>query len=168
MKNESRFLAGFYTVALSLVFATPVLATDAVDTTDTVDATDTVNTPVAVEANNSDATATTTQAVQTRTTKLSQADDDDDMLEEVVILGTRVAGRVSTALPVAVDMFSNEDLEATGQTEVGRMLQRLAPSFNFSSSSISDGTDALRPATLRGLSPDQTLVLVNGKRRHQS
>jgi len=48
------------------------------------------------------------------------------------------------------------------------MLQALAPSFNFSSSSISDGTDALRPATLRGLGPDQTLVLVNGKRRHQA
>ncbi len=48
------------------------------------------------------------------------------------------------------------------------MLQSLAPSFNFSSSSISDGTDALRPATLRGLGPDQTLVLVNGKRRHQA
>jgi iron complex outermembrane receptor protein len=56
----------------------------------------------------------------------------------------------------------------TGQTEVGRMLQSLAPSFNFSSSSISDGTDALRPATLRGLGPDQTLVLINGKRRHQA
>jgi iron complex outermembrane receptor protein len=59
-------------------------------------------------------------------------------------------------------------MAATGQTEVGRMLQVLAPSFNFSSSSISDGTDALRPATLRGLGPDQTLVLVNGKRRHQA
>ena len=44
----------------------------------------------------------------------------------------------------------------------------LVPSFNFSSSTISDGTDALHPATLRGLGPDQTLVLVNGKRRHKS
>ena len=48
------------------------------------------------------------------------------------------------------------------------MLQSIAPSFNFSSSSISDGTDALRPATLRGLGPDQTLVLINGRRRHQA
>jgi iron complex outermembrane receptor protein len=67
-----------------------------------------------------------------------------------------------------VDSISDDMMEKTGQTEVGRMLQSLAPSFNFSSSSISDGTDALRPATLRGLGPDQTLVLVNGKRRHQS
>ena len=51
---------------------------------------------------------------------------------------------------------------------MGRAIQRLIPSFNFSSSSISDGTDALRPATLRGMGPDQVLVLVNGKRRHGS
>jgi outer membrane receptor for ferrienterochelin and colicin len=105
---------------------------------------------------------------QTRVTKLTQTNDTEGVIEEVVILGTRVAGRVSTDLPVAVDAFSRDDLAATGQTEVGRMLQKLAPSFNFSSSSISDGTDALRPATLRGLGPDQTLVLVNGKRRHQA
>ena len=153
MTINNKILTGISTLALSLVFAAPVLATN------TVDATDTVNTTDAVEAKDSDATATTPDTGQTQA---------DDMLEEVVILGTRVAGRVSTDLPVAVDMFSNEDLEATGQTEVGRMLQKLAPSFNFSSSSISDGTDALRPATLRGLGPDQTLVLVNGKRRHQA
>ncbi len=92
----------------------------------------------------------------------------DDLIEEIVTIGSRAPGRVSTDLPVAVDSFSEADMEATGETEVGRMLQKLAPSFNFSSSSISDGTDALRPATLRGLGPDQTLVLVNGKRRHQA
>lgn len=93
---------------------------------------------------------------------------DDEMIEEIVTLGTRQAGRVSSDLAVPVDTLSADDMAATGQTEVGRMLQVLAPSFNFSSSSISDGTDALRPATLRGLGPDQTLVLVNGKRRHQA
>ena len=93
---------------------------------------------------------------------------EDDVIEEIVTLGTRAPGRVSADLPVAVDSFSEEALEATGETELGRMLQKLAPSFNFSSSVISDGTDALRPATLRGLGPDQTLVLVNGKRRHQA
>jgi len=96
------------------------------------------------------------------------AQDDDEAIEEIVTLGTRQAGRVSADLAVPVDTLSAEDMVATGQTEVGRMLQALAPSFNFSSSSISDGTDALRPATLRGLGPDQTLVLVNGKRRHQA
>jgi len=93
---------------------------------------------------------------------------DDEMIEEIVTLGSRVPGRVSSDMAVPVDTLTADDMAATGQTEVGRMLQSLAPSFNFSSSSISDGTDALRPATLRGLGPDQTLVLVNGKRRHQA
>ena len=92
----------------------------------------------------------------------------DTRIEEVVVLGSRQAGRSALDIPVPVDTLNAEVLDQTGQTEVGRMLQTLAPSFNFSSSSISDGTDALRPATLRGLGPDQTLVLVNGKRRHQA
>ncbi len=93
---------------------------------------------------------------------------DDELIEEIVTTGTRAPGRSAADLPVPVDSIGSESMAATGQTEVGRMLQSLAPSFNFSSSSISDGTDALRPATLRGLGPDQTLVLVNGKRRHQA
>ncbi len=92
----------------------------------------------------------------------------DEALEEVVVVGSRAPGRTMADMPVPVDTLTADALNATGQTEVGRMLQALAPSFNFSSSSISDGTDALRPATLRGLGPDQTLVLVNGKRRHQA
>ena len=89
-------------------------------------------------------------------------------VEKIAIIGSRVAGRSADDLPVPVDILSAEALANTGQTEVGRMLQSIAPSFNFSSSAISDGTDALRPATLRGLGPDQTLVLINGKRRHQA
>ncbi len=91
-----------------------------------------------------------------------------EVIEEIVILGTRSPGRTATDSPVPVDALTSEAMRDTGHTEVGRMLQSLAPSFNFSSSTISDGTDALRPATLRGLGPDQTLVLVNGKRRHGS
>lgn len=79
-------------------------------------------------------------------------------IEEVVVLGSRQAGRSALDIPAPVDTLNAAVLDKTGQTEVGRMLQTLAPSFNFSSSSISDGTDALRPATLRGLGPDQTLV----------
>lgn len=94
--------------------------------------------------------------------------DDGAAIEEVVVTGSRAPGRSQQDLPVPVDSLSADDMSSTGQTEVGRMLQTLAPSFNFSSSSISDGTDALRPATLRGLGPDQVLVLVNGKRRHQA
>ena len=89
-------------------------------------------------------------------------------LEEIVTIGTRVPDRSRLDSPVPVDVISEDEIRKTGHTEVGRVLQTLAPSFNFSSSSISDGTDALRPATLRGLGPDQVLVLVNGKRRHGS
>ena len=89
-------------------------------------------------------------------------------VEAISVIGSRVAGRSADDLPVPVDILTAEALENTGQIEVGRMLQAIAPSFNFSTSAISDGTDALRPATLRGLGPDQTLVLINGKRRHQA
>ena len=89
-------------------------------------------------------------------------------LEEIVTIGTRVPERSRLDSPVPVDVINEDAIRKTGHTEVGRVLQTLAPSFNFSSSSISDGTDALRPATLRGLGPDQVLVLVNGKRRHGS
>ena len=92
----------------------------------------------------------------------------DQIVEEVVTIGTRAKGRTATDIPVPIDVVDASAMEQTGSTEVGRMLQKLVPSFNFSSSSVSDGTDALRPATLRGLGPDQTLVLVNGKRRHTS
>lgn len=94
--------------------------------------------------------------------------DPDEIVEVIVTIGTRAPGRTATDSPVPVDVLSSEAMTNTGHTETGRMIQVLAPSFNFSSSSISDGTDALRPATLRGLGPDQTLVLVNGKRRHGS
>lgn len=96
------------------------------------------------------------------------ASGDDAAIEEIVATGTRAPGRSAEDLPVPVDTIGAEAMTETGHTEVGRMLQTLAPSFNFSTSAISDGTDALRPATLRGLGPDQTLVLVNGKRRHQA
>jgi iron complex outermembrane receptor protein len=92
----------------------------------------------------------------------------DDSLEEVSVIGSRAAFSTADDAPVPITVLSNEMLTNTGATELGRAIQMAAPSFNFSSSSISDGTDALRPATLRGLGPDQTLVLINGKRRHTS
>ena len=89
-------------------------------------------------------------------------------VDAVVVVGTRSIGRRALQAPVPIEVINREQLSLTGQSETGRVLQMLVPSFNFSSSTISDGTDALRPATLRGLGPDQTLVLVNGKRRHKS
>ena len=86
----------------------------------------------------------------------------------VIVTGTRRTDRTVADSPVPVDVFGAEAIATSGQTETNRILNVLVPSFNFPQPSIADGTDALRPATLRGLSPDQTLVLVNGKRRHVS
>lgn len=91
-----------------------------------------------------------------------------EAIEVINILGKSTLARTLNELPVPVDILSQKALTDTGQLEVARMIQSIAPSFNFSSSAISDGTDALQPATLRGLGPDQTLILVNGKRRHQA
>ena len=67
---------------------------------------------------------------------------------------------------VPIDVIGVDALQNSGYTETARVLGQLVPSFNFPQPSITDGTDVIRPATLRGLGPDQTLVLVNGKRRH--
>ncbi len=88
--------------------------------------------------------------------------------EEIIVTGSRAAQRTSTDSPVAIDVISGESLKSSGATETNRVLNQLVPSFNFPQPSLTDGTDSLRPATLRGLSPDQVLVLVNGKRRHSA
>lgn len=88
--------------------------------------------------------------------------------QQIVITGTRASNRTVANSPVPVDVIGAESLNNTGQTETNRALNQLVPSFNFPTPAIADGSDTLRPATLRGLSPDQTLVLVNGKRRHVS
>ena len=88
--------------------------------------------------------------------------------EMIIVTGTRRSDRTLAESPVPIDVISGEALTDTGYTEVNRILNQLVPSFNFPQPSVTDGTDVLRPATLRGLSPDQTLVLINGKRRHPS
>ena len=67
-----------------------------------------------------------------------------------------------------VDVITHDQIASSGYTETAQVIQSLAPSFNFPRPTITDGTDTVRPATLRGLGPDQVLVLINGKRRHQS
>ena len=89
-------------------------------------------------------------------------------LEAVTTLGTRGESRTVIDAPAPIDVLSAAEIKATGRTETAQMIQAVAPSFNFPRTSIGDGTDAVRPATLRSLAPDQTLVLVNGKRRHNS
>ena len=86
--------------------------------------------------------------------------------DQIVVTGTRRTGRTVAESPVPVDVISAEQLQRSGLTETARLLRDLVPSLNFPQPSITDGTDAIRPATLRGLGPDQTLVLINGKRRH--
>ena len=92
----------------------------------------------------------------------------DDAAATIIVTGTRTQGRTVADSPVPVDVIGADAIASSGQTETNKILNTLVPSFNFPQPSIADGTDALRPATLRGLSPDQTLVLVNGKRRHVS
>lgn len=89
-------------------------------------------------------------------------------LNRVVIVGSRVANRSVTQTPVPVDVISSRDLQATGQIEPTQMLNFVAPSFNSSRQTVADGTDHIDPATLRGLGPDQVLVLVNGRRRYNT
>lgn len=88
--------------------------------------------------------------------------------DTIIVTGTRRADRVIADSPVPVDVIGGAALTQTGVPETARALRDLVPSFNFPQPSITDGTDVIRPATLRGLGPDQTLVLVNGKRRHLS
>ncbi len=94
----------------------------------------------------------------------------DSELDEIIVTGTRVKGRTVLDSPVPVDVVSAHDLTKTGAVagELGQALQSLVPSFNFPRQSNSGGADHVRAAQLRGMSPDQVLVLVNGKRRHTS
>ena len=87
----------------------------------------------------------------------------------IEIVGSRRLNRTSTETPVAVDIIDTKHLmDVSGQLDVNQLLQYAAPSFNSNKQSGADGADHVDPATLRGLGPDQTLVLINGKRRHQS
>ena len=88
-------------------------------------------------------------------------------LNEVVVTGSRATeGRSNILTTAPVDVISAREIKAYAQTDVTQVLSYVAPSFQSSRQSISDGTDFVDPASLRGLGPDQVLVLVNGKRRH--
>lgn len=88
-------------------------------------------------------------------------------LDEVVIVGSRSKNRVATDTPVPVDVIDVSELKSAGpQVSVTQILNYVAPSFSSNTQTVSDGTDHIDPAQLRGLGPDQVLVLVNGKRRH--
>lgn len=90
-------------------------------------------------------------------------------LQDVVLVGTRSSGRVKTETPVPVDIVNiRQAALPTGRMELTSILNFTVPSFNYNKQTGSDGADHIDLATLRGLGPDQTLVLLNGKRRHQT
>jgi iron complex outermembrane receptor protein len=85
-----------------------------------------------------------------------------------VVVGSRARHTAEEELAVPVDIFPAEELQRQGSTETSIILQSVAPSINFPRQSVTDAGDIVRPFTLRGLSPDHTLVLLNGWRRHQT
>jgi iron complex outermembrane receptor protein len=90
-------------------------------------------------------------------------------LDTILLVGSRSPKRTATDTPVAIDVIDVGAVSTqSGKIEINELLQYAAPSFNANKQSGSDGADHIDPATLRGLGPDQTLVLINGKRRHQS
>jgi iron complex outermembrane receptor protein len=89
-----------------------------------------------------------------------------DTGDDIIVTGTRAVGRSRLDSASPVDVLSSAAIQRQGTTELGAALSAIAPSIDFPRPSAVDGTDAIRPATLRGLSPDQTLVLVNGVRGH--
>jgi iron complex outermembrane recepter protein len=88
-------------------------------------------------------------------------------LDDVVVVGSRALPRTDVDRPVPVDIISSKELQGTGQIELAQMVQFNSPSFNSAKTGVNGVANFADPASLRGLSPDQVLVLVDGKRRHQ-
>lgn len=102
-------------------------------------------------------------------TELQVILSEGESLQDVMLVGSRSPKRtaVNTAVPIDVIDVESATMQL-GKVEINELLQYAAPSFNATKQSGSDGSDHIDPASLRGLGPDQTLVLINGKRRHQS
>ena len=89
-------------------------------------------------------------------------------LESLIVVGSRSRPRSVLESPVPVDVVSKDDFARQGGADLTDLLRTLVPSFNINTQPISDASTVVRPANLRGLAPDHTLVLVNGKRRHRA
>ncbi len=109
-----------------------------------------------------------TQAEEGQGAPVAGAATPADEGADIIVTGTRVEGRSRLDSASPVDVLSGASLQRQGTTELATALSSIAPSIDFPRPAANDGTDAIRPATLRGLSPDQTLVLVNGIRGHTS
>src|SRR5258708_40344576 len=114
------------------------------------------------------ATAVLTTPFRAQTPAADPPKEETVELTRFIATGSRFNDRTVTVSPVPIDVISGTELKQGGYNETSQMLQANIPSFNFPRPSLTDGTDHIRPATLRGLAPDQELVLINGKRRHTS
>lgn len=96
-------------------------------------------------------------------------DDNEQFLNEIVVIGSRSTNaRTNIESPVPVDIITSKEIKATGRTDLSQILSFIAPSINSNRQSGGDGSAHINPVALRGVAPDQTLLLVNGKRRHSS
>lgn len=114
--------------------------------------------------------ATQTVSITANETSTLEFALDQDLIlaEEVVVLGTRVSGRTVIESSVPIDVITEMEIRKAGVTQTTELLKMLVPSYTAPQNSNTDGSDHVRPAALRGLGPDQVLVLINGKRRHTS
>ena len=99
------------------------------------------------------------------TTAMAQ---NEQVIEEVITTGTRLTNRTATESMAPVDVISGRDFTNQGDSDLSNLLRNVVPSYNVNTQPISDAATIVRPANLRGLAPDHTLVLVNGKRRHRA
>ena len=90
------------------------------------------------------------------------------ILEELVVIGSRAQPRSVAESAVPIDVVTGEDFVKQGDTDVQNLLRDLVPSYNVNTNPISDASTVVRPPSMRGLAPDHTLVLINGKRRHRA
>jgi len=97
-----------------------------------------------------------------------EAEEASGFSEEIVVTGSRAQPRSVTESMVPVDVISANDFVDQGDTDLSTLLRTLAPSYNVNTQPISDAATVVRPANLRNLAPDHTLVLINGKRRHRA
>lgn len=96
------------------------------------------------------------------------SEEESEALETIVVTGTRRAGVAPTDTMSPIDVVTGDSLQQHGSFDLTDSLTNIAPAFNTQRFPIADGTAVIRPVSLRNLSPDQTLVLVNGTRRHRS
>lgn len=101
------------------------------------------------------------------TAQSADADEEGAAVEEIVTVGSRRPGRSAGDSPAPVDVIGVSEFRQSASSDVQDLLRTAVPSFNVNSQPISDAATIIRPANLRGLSPDNTLVLINGKRRHR-